>query len=214
MRNRIEAIEYAMNLFNELIDCGFDPSQPNSISLINLPSDIEWASGATRVVVWRIGADYVIKFGWDAGDEKYCAREYEIYRDAVKFGVSDYFGWCERAIEPENNYGIGVYVMEYLNCDEETIDDSSFELAFHNYCEENGVEENSDSREDFSEWYWESDESTDTPLEYFLNEIKDCAKRHDVDEFVCNEDISDLHAGNFGYRDDTLVICDYASYGW
>lgn len=214
MRDRVEATLYAMSLLDELVDYGFDRANPESISRIDLPDDVNWDGGATRLVVWRDGADYVIKMPLEPCDEKYCAREVEIY-DEAPVDIAEYFGWCIKVLDAEENCGIGVYAMEFLCCDEEGIDDDSVERAYQVYCEETDSNaDDDDVRDAFMDEYWDSDWCSSAPLEFLLSRIRDLDRQRELQDFIESEDISDLHVGNFGYRDDTLVIADYASYGW
>lgn len=214
MRDRVEATLYAMSLLDELVDYGFDRANPESIREIDLPNDVEWDGGATRLVVWRSGADYVIKMPWCESDEKYCAREAEIY-DEAPVDIADYFGWCVNVIEAEENFGIGIYAMEFLCCDEDGIDDDSVERAYQVYCEETDSNvDDEDTRESFMDEYWDSDWCSSAPLELLLSRIRDLDRQRELQDFIESEDISDLHPANLGYRGDMLVIVDYASYGW
>ena len=157
MADTLKAIEYARDLFNELVECGMDPTNPGeTIGRIDLPDGVYLADGMSRVAVWRDGADYVIKMPLSAEFNPYCEKECEIYSDAVAAGVDEYFAWCECAIDPDDNDGVGVYVMEYLCCDEEGISDDSMEHEYQSYCEENDVDpDDDDVRESFDDWYYD-----------------------------------------------------------
>lgn len=207
MCDRAEAIEYAKNLFDMLVDYGFDVHDPMSIRHLDLPDDVQWNDGCTRLVVWTFGSDYVIKIPLTDSDNKYCLKECELYRAAVEAGVEKYFGWCDYVTTSQTK----IYVMEYLSCNEEQIDDDSYEHAYKSYCEENDLEDNDDTRDEFDSSEYENNEAV---YDFFMDKIDDLRIRRAVDKFICDNDISDLHAGNWGYRGNTLVVCDYASFGW
>lgn len=216
MVNRTEATNFARNLFEELVDYGMDRTNPaGSICHLDLPNDITWACGASRIAIWRNNSNYVIKMPIYANCLKYCEREVEIYHDAVKQGIEEYFAWCDCAIAPADNGGFGVYVMEFLNCDEDGIDDDSMEYRFKEYCRSNDLDsEDEEVRDDFLDWYWDSDDCGDAVIDYLVEQIPETSVQRKVYSFIDNEDISDIHSGNVGYRNNTLVFCDYASYGW
>ena len=50
-------------------------------------------------------------------------------------------------------------------------------------------------------------------LNYLFSELtnEDMVK---LDNLIYDENVNDLHEGNFGFRGNQLVICDYAGYGW
>jgi hypothetical protein len=90
-----EAYNRISKLMEILYHCDFNIDDPWSIEHIDLPSNIHYEMGATRLVVWdEDNRDYVAKIALTDEDEKYCVHEVELYNAAVKAGLEAHFGWC------------------------------------------------------------------------------------------------------------------------
>lgn len=207
-----EAYNRIHELLTTLDYLGFDIEDPWSIESIDLPEEIGYATGATRMVIWdKNNPDYVAKIALTTDDEKYCQKEVELYKAAVEAGLESHFAWCaEIYCHGEKS----VYAMEYLECDYEEMDSESYQWGYERYCaEENLNSEDEDSREAFENYFWSSSSCDDLVLEWFEDKlVRPVAAK--FDRFIYDHDINDIHASNVGYRGNTLVICDYAGYGW
>ena len=215
MDNRCKEAKVRVDaIFQELEELGFDVYRPLSINDIELPSHLGYDYGVCRLVVWDCNyCDYVVKFPIDSSDIKFCEKEVDIYKDAEEEGVEEAFAWCKCIYAPEE-IGNGIYVMEYVNCNEDEISDEVSESAYRRYCEDYDREvDDDDAREEFFQDYYGEDEMDDL-YDMFLNGLRDWQLRNKVDTFVSEQDINDIHCGNVGYRDNQLVLCDYAGYGW
>lgn len=207
------ATERTYAILDKLTECGFDVKEPYAA---DLPDGMYISDGACRVVVIdEKHPDFVIKFGWTPSDEKYCKREAEIYEEAKKKGLAKYFAWTHYICEYQD---YGVYAMEYLNCDEETVDDRSSDYCWELYCEDNDLDEEKaredwDIRDEFWDSYNDSTDHTYGVVRYLFSLISagDAIK---LDQLMWDWNINDMHAGNWGLRGNQLVMCDYAGYGW
>jgi len=206
-----EAYNRIHELMNVLMAAGFDINDPWSFESLDVPENINFATGATRLVVWdEDNPDYVAKIALTEEDEKYCIHEVELYNAAVEAGLEEHFAWCAEIYD----YGVhSVYAMEYLDCDTASIDSESYQWGYERYCLDNDLDSESDnSKEKFSDYYWSSNWE-DLVLDWFEDKlIKPIAIK--FNDFILDYDISDIHAGNVGYRKNQLVLCDYAGYGW
>lgn len=177
-----------------------------------------FASGCTRFVMGDDYCDYVIKFQRNFDEIDYGIIEYNIYRDAVAAGYGDKFVWCDHLMDykvpNEENEIIKVYVYKYAQCSYDMISDDSYDYHFRSYCEQEGLDADSDdAREEyhtrdgdytstramleFAENFWHMTRDELTAFVYFLSE----------------HHVNDLHCGNWGYDDNLLVLTDYAGYG-
>ena len=206
-----EAYNRIYKLMDILIDAGFDINDPWSFESLDVPENIKFATGATRLVVWdEENLDYVAKIALDKGDEKYNVHEVELYQAAEQEGLGEHFGWCAKICD----YGArSVYAMEYLDCNYEEIDSESYQWGYERYCAEEDLNpEDEDNLEAFDEYRW-SCAPDEFVLDWFENKlINPIAAK--FDRFIYDHDISDLHAANIGKRNGQFVLCDYAGYGW
>ena len=94
------------------------------------------------------------------------------------------------------------------------ISDDSYDYHYRAFCEQEGLEfDTDDSRE---EWYRKDGDYTSTRamLEFAGNFWH--MNREQMTEFVnflSDNHVNDLHCGNWGYDDNLLVLTDYAGYG-
>ena len=166
----------------------------------------EW--GASRVVFYDDNNDYAIKIAREQCFEKYNEREVEIYADAETQKLEENFGWCKCYIEPTEETP-GIYVMEFLDGDEEDVTSRAYQYGYSKYCETYGLDTNEDSAESYQSEVDEKEE-----LMYLLHSYMTEKEVSAFENFVYSWDISDLHSGNMLYRNERLVICDYAGWGW
>ena len=205
------ATERTYAILDKLTECGFDVREPYAA---DLPDGMYISDGACRfVIIDEKHPDFVIKFGWSPSDEKYCRKEAELYAAAKERGLGKYFAWNHYICQFQ---GRGVYAMEYLDCDEEDISEKSSDYCWKLYCDDNNVdtdEDDWDIRDEFWDSYNDASDQTYGVVRYLSSMIsaKDAIA---LDQFIWDNDINDLHDGNFGYRCKQIVICDYAGYGW
>lgn len=175
-----------------------------------LPDYLHYEWGATRLVIWDDECDFVIKVAIDAGCEKYNQHEVEVYQAAVADGLADYFGWCDCYIESE--YGCpGIYVMEFLEGNEEEVCDNAYKYSYETYCDRNGLDSSDyESMEEYDSIERDEKEEIRTLLEsqMSLEEI------YEFNKFIDKWHVNDIHAGNVLYHGNVLTICDYAGFGW
>lgn len=206
-----EAYNRIHMIMNILDHAGFDINDPWSFESLDVP-ELWFATGATRLVVGMNDyPDYVAKIALTEEDEKYNIHEVELYQAAEREGLGEHFGWCAEIYD----YGCrSVYAMEYLDCDYDQIDSESYQWGYENYCYEQDLDVNTeDSREAYEDYFWKSSTCDNLVLDWFEDKLlKPMVAK--FNRFIYEHNISDIHSANVGYRGNTLVICDYAGYGW
>jgi len=201
----------ATDIMNRLYKAGWDPFDSWSIET-HLPEGLDFASGASRIVVWDTACpDYVIKIGISTDDDRYSRREVELYTAAVEAGVESQFGWCAYIGE---FYGRNVFAMEFLECNYDDFQDETYQWGYERYCSEENLDASLEtSRREFSNAYWGSDLHDDIVLEWFEAQLTK-TEAATFDSFVFKHDITDIHPGNVARRGVEVVLCDYAGWGW
>lgn len=190
--------------------------------------DMWMSCGATRCCLGlNSDTEYVIKFQVDKDECDYCDREASISRDAEKCGFGDFFAKSEPLFDYTFTYDnkdkmVKVYVMEWCYCDYDTVSDDSYRYHYSKFCEDNNLDASSDdSRDLFSDEEErrasddENSESNFGMIEYAKSTwgVIDEQFIHDLIDFMRDWEINDLHAGNWGYKGNKLVMVDYGGYG-
>lgn len=189
----------------------------------NYPENIRWSNGASRVVIWDENEpDYVLKIARNPGYDKYNQREEEIYVDAWSEDAEEAFAWisCIYGAGALNENGYtnlsGIYAVEFADCDEELISEHASTAAWEEYCEYNNIDYTDEKeREHFFDYEYEG-------FEYDEDSVVDFAASHFWGEEVSQKvwklirkfNINDLHTGNFGFRNNMMIMTDYAGWGW
>lgn len=177
------------------------------------------ANGATKIVIGTYDFDYIIKFQLSDSFD-YCAREVETYNAAEASGLEDKFAWCDKLFDftfscQGNEKTVPVYVMEWCKCDYDTISDVSYEYHYHKYISSHALEDCIESRNKF----YNSDEYDDdgkSVLEWACDiwgTPYGEASSAEILTFLRDMRINDLHAGNWGWCNNRLVLTDYSGYG-
>ena len=221
--NRINQAAMAADRIINTLECaGFDITDPNSIisypNYMNMPGDMRYAYGASRIAIWDEDyCDYVVKIALDEKYEKFCQHEVEVYEAAIKEGLADTFAWCMCYAEPQYNdegeYEVpGIYVMEYVDCNEDVNSDEIWKYGYSQYCKERGLDSSSyDYADDYDEWNCEEDD--ELVLEYVESQMND-EQRRLFNVFMMKWWISDIHNQNIGHIGNRIVILDYAGWNW
>ena len=221
--NRInEAAMAADRIINMVESAGFDLTNPNDMltypNYMNMPGSMTYAYGASRIAIWDEDyCDYVVKIALDEKYEKFCQHEVEVYEAAVKEGLADNFAWCMCYAEPQYNdegeYEVpGIYVMEYVDCNEDVNSDEIWKYGYSQYCKERGLDSSSyDYADDYDEWNCEEDD--ELVLEYVESQMND-EQRRLFNVFMMKWWISDIHNQNIGHIGNRIVILDYAGWNW
>ena len=215
-----EAVMAAERIINMIECAGFDITNPNSIldypNYMNVPDGMQYAYGASRIVIWDEDyCDYVIKVALDEKYEKFCQHEVEVYEAAVKEGLADNFAWCmcySDSYYDEDRYVPGIYVMEYVDCNEDTVADATYKHGYEEYCEMNGLDSsNWDSIDEYDRWY--EGDSEDRVLDY-MESLMSSEYRRMFEVFMCKWWITDIHEQNVGFKGSNMIIVDYAGWNW
>lgn len=214
-----EACIAAERIINMIESAGFDIADPTSIingEYRDFPEGMQYAYGASRLVIWDDDyCDFVVKIALGSNCEKYCQHEVDIYQAAERAGLEDKFAWCMCYSEPcirENYYSPGIYVMEYVDCDEEVVYDSAWKYGYKSFCESKGYDSsNYDAADEYNDWNWSDDD--DMVLDYMEAQMDEETKRAFC-VFMMKWNITDIHTANAGFKGNDMVIVDYAGWNW
>ena len=161
-------------------------------------ADFHMRSGATKVCIEHEDLEgWVIKVGFTKGVKlDYAALEYNNYCLAEQAGLAYYF--------PETIYlgefgGRAFYVQEMADCDEDVISSVWYERLRDEF-EEDGEEYDSDR-------IYDEIECMDDDQKAFLT-----FRNSELCAFLWENQITDLHEGNFGSIGDKMVIVDFSGY--
>ena len=218
MDRYLKACQAAERIINDVVASGFELCDAESIirnGYSYLPDHIQYAYGASRLVLWDVEyCDYVVKIAQDEHCEKYCQHEVEIYEAAIKEGVADSFAWCACYREPDWDEGEpGIYVMEYLDCNEDEVYDDAWCHGYKEYCRSHGLDaSNYDNASQYDNWN-KSDDS-DLVLDLLESNMSNEYRRM-FEVFMCKWEITDIHQGNISCLcDGHRKIVDYGGWGW
>lgn len=206
----IPARERTDKIMKLLFKKGFDPFNIGDIETLGLPANIEWAYGATRLVVWDWDyPDFVVKIPLGTDCFKYCDKEVGLYQASLVDGVDRYFAWTEFV---DFYHDWPIYAMEFVDCDQDSIEDSVYTSAFENWCAETGSDmDDDDAKYEFSDYFY--DEVCDFIYDWIYNQIGSLEAKA-LESFINVNRINDIHCQNVGFKDGQIVIVDYASFGW
>jgi len=217
MKPTAACINKALILMQELFDMGlYDALFIERTDVGRVPMWNEWIRenearldrfhvnffcGLTKGCIVPEDIPWVIKVGF-IQDINYCRRECEFYKEACKEHLERYFA-AEYRIGAI--HGVDIYLQEKVTPDEKRI---SFDLREHimnvyniECCSEEELEEAIQDGIDCSDvediYYAVTGEKIEDELLYFLDE----------------NNIDDLHTGNWGFTEDgRVVIFDYSGY--
>ena len=203
-------LDYLYNHYNfaDFLEDGTESGfQKWYYSLPNSPFKINW--GSSKGVIFDPNFSYVLKFPFNSCAHDYCEIEYQNYQDAKNFPeILDRFAWIDFLFTYK---GYPVYIMEKVNCDEEEILNRAFNFSYFSYCKKDKSIPKKEMFEDFSNlfhYYYSPREQ----MNDFLIEQIGAAHTKLFWEFCDEEEINDLHSGNWGLRGNDLVLVDYSGY--
>ena len=191
----IEAISYKENEFGS-DRLGFYDWKKEHHDLIR-KKGLHMDRGETKACIWHDEDGWVIKVGmrretnsWyrdhDSTDD-FCELEEENYKKACDCGVGEFFAAIYKIGEIS---GVSIFLQEFAQPAEEEISDRFYDYASRKY--------GSDC---------ECDDDLDRVWVLFG------VDGQGLREFIMENDINDLHEGNWGYTiDDRLVCFDYSGY--
>ena len=223
--NKTEISEKAKQIINDLVE---NYSFSDFISEISYQNFIDWQdlnpnysnkyeikNGATRFVIYeRENPNFVLKFLREDDDDEINYNEIEtvVYEYAEKEKISEFFAWSYKLFDFDFNGKIlPIYAMEFVESDEDNIYEDSDNYQFKLFCKEEGLDpEDEESREKFDDNYC-CVSGTNAMLE-FAEDYWGEEEFNSVSDLLRRANIHDLHCGNWGYRDNQLVIIDYAGY--
>lgn len=221
-----DAIETITNLFETPAGRKFivSPTYQTFHNMMRSYDDCElWdAHGATKGVVGCGRWDFVIKLPFKE-DIDYCAIEVANYNASKEYDCSHMMAWTIRL---DRIYGMPIYAQEYVECNEEDVQDSVSKKAYEQWidegkpCDEDTIKEegyNMDDEADAQEYFyeyeydscaWEEWDGVGTLFEDDYTEKEMRALNNWIDNVGC----CDLHSGNVGYKDDVIVLVDFSGY--
>ena len=121
--------------------------------------------------------------------------------------------YAEPRYNDESEYEVpGIYVMEYVDCDEDIVADATYKHGYEEYCEMNGLDSSSwDSMDEYDRWY--EGDSEDRVLDY-MESLMPSEYRRMFEVFMCKWWITDIHEQNVGFKGPNMIIVDYAGWNW
>ena len=170
-------------------------------------------TGETKGVFVLYDEDIVLKFPLlsRCNDFDYCRAEVRNYRAAEKAEVGQYFAWTDKLFEVYTDKGYyPVYVMAKVDCDEEAITDMMLETFYENNGNPDEVDE--DARQDYEDRYNSACSGSTEGVDEWFRSTMDSREYAKLDQFLCSNDIDDIHSGNLGFDGDSVVIIDYSGY--
>ena len=180
-------------------------------------------TGATKYVIGTDDCDYIIKFCPCADDYDYCAREVEVYEEAVRAGHADKFAWCAKLFDYDFNesFNLPVYVMEWCQCDYNMISDEMDDYHYTKFCSVTGYKKGEfDSYDKYTSDYKYERDLDEKMMEWAYsvwgldyNAPVAPEAGMTIAQFMRKMYINDLHAGNWGWCNNRLVLTDYSGYG-
>ena len=155
--------------------------------------------GATKLVIISSEADnWVFKIPFNDYKSNYCQMEVEIYENAEREGVEEFFAPCYFL---ENFDGAAIYVM------------ARAEVSFNRLYSDLYERFSSEGRaEDEIENMLIDIEDSDEYVDWLFPYYSDYDSFEKFVEFLRSSNINDLHSGNIGYIGDNVVLIDYSGY--
>ena len=177
-------------------------------------------TGETKGVIIPYDDDVVLKFPLltRCKNFDYCRAEVRNYRAAEKAGVAQYFAWTDKLFDVYSEHGYyPIYVMAQVDCDEEAITD----MMVQTFCENNRNPEDEDvdevdedARQDYEDRYNSACSGSTEGVDEWFQSTLDCREYAKLGQFLYCNDIDDIHSGNLGFYDDSVVIIDYSGYNF
>ena len=177
-------------------------------------------TGETKGVIISYDDDVVFKFPLltRCKNFDYCRAEVRNYRAAEKAGVAQYFAWTDKLFDVYSEHGYyPIYIMAQVDCDEEAITD----MMVQTFCENNrnpededADEVDEDARQDYEDRYNSACSGSTEGVDEWFHSTLDCREYAKLDHFLCVNDIDDIHSGNLGFYDGSVVIIDYSGYNF
>lgn len=149
--------------------------------------------------------DWVLKIPRKIGEHNYndCEIEVLVYKLAEKHGMNHFFAPAAKLISFNCSLGeIPVYVMKKVDVDEDRVSDHFYSL----------YDGDSENEEEVEIWYNHNFDEVDATMQAFVDYYGGI-EADNLQNFLNNNHINDIHSGNVGYdEDDNLIIIDYAGY--
>ena len=223
MRDMVAIRNHYMDMLEKLSEAGLETFFETRARCEFLDFDCDLAPegvflncGETKAVIYDNDFPYVLKipfFTTRTVDKNYCDFEVDFYAMAEEAGLEDCFAWCDFLFFFHN---CPIYIMEWADCSEDEIEDSSYDACFRWACAQEGVSEEKDPeeydrfRDRFSDTFYNMD--CDDRMIDLLDEVWGFEKARAFNDFCYDHHINDRHSGNWGYVDGRLVIIDYSGY--
>jgi hypothetical protein len=159
-----------------------------------------YTNGADKMVILpKELENWVIKFGISINDNEMCMREVENYQKAVQEGYDMYLAPCYFYTKKN---GFVFTIQRKCKCEECRYDDMFYEATASNY-----------DKADFEtedDYYEAVNAATDDCDDY--DRTMAVFDNKELYWWLQDNNINDLHCGNFGLLDEVDVIVDYSGY--
>lgn len=174
--------------------------------------------GETKGCIFWNESDWVIKVSFDRStnlemvndgrDFDFCYRELKNYRKACDAGLGQYFAAMYQigAID-----GVEIYLQERTEANDEKFEDIFFSYAEENYYSDEETFKDEDERRSLA-WSYSEDMDDDERVRAIYRDV-DGEEVEKLINFIINNEINDLHCGNWGYTySGKAVVFDYSGY--
>lgn len=173
-------------------------------------------TGATKFVIGDESNDYVIKFQPQCVDEyDYCAKEENVFLKAKSRGLDKHFAWTAYLFDYTFEYSgvvvtLPIYVMEWCQCSYNYIDYEADEFNYQTFIAEEGLEDCDNSR---NKYYNNCKYRKSCEERMFIWAESMWGNLDTLKDFLRSVCVNDLHAGNWGWCNNKIVLVDYSGYG-
>ena len=175
---------------------------------------VQFANGCTRFVIWTDECDLVLKINMGSRYHgiDYNRSEAEFYQLAKLAGVESGFAWTYKFFDFTLPSGktIEVYASQFCECNAEALSDESYSANYNKWCADNDYDSSEDHYEEFSD---NADYEDSYGMMVYAGSVWGNEFAQKVADFCDENQINDLHAGNWGFAGNVPVITDYAGYG-
>ena len=155
--------------------------------------------GASKAVfITDKASNWVFKVPYKNYDTNYCEVEAEIYENAQREGVEEFFAPCYFL---ENFEGAAIYVMARAEVSRDRL-----------YCDLYDRFSSEGRSDEEAEEMLSDIEDADEYVDWLFPYYSDYDSFERFIEFLRNSHINDLHSGNIGYIGDNVVLIDYSGY--
>lgn len=162
------------------------------------PDYLSFARGISKFVLINDNDEWVLKIPFYFETVDYCDLEVKNYQHAQKAGVERFFAETYFLM---NYNDVPCYIMRKVSCDETMMENDLYHRT---------IESGNMTEEETVRYISQMD---DEEILYNLCDFYfDPVSKERLFDFLNDKGINDIHAGNIGYINNSVVIIDYSGY--